>query len=176
MMRVLGIDAGRHTGLAVLDVDVRRGTAAYCDHATLEDWPGGLRLDDLRRWLGAYRPELVAVEVPEGHTYTGRHPATAHLIEAAGIGHELAGLAYGLGYDISKTSATVVRRALCRRGNASNGDVERMLRLRVSDWPRRSNNHARDAAAVALYAALRAPDLRAKAMAAAPASGRRPAT
>ncbi len=151
VMRVLGIDAGRDCGVALLDVDLAKGTAV-CIEATTLRRDG--RLDEFEESL-ENRPQLVAVELPEGHAYAGRTVATIHLAEAARIGGELAGFARGRGLDVVTTNAADVRRDLCGRGNVSNHDVAQMLRLRCPSWPRRSNNHARDAGAVAIWAALR---------------------
>lgn len=162
VLRVLGLDAGVHTGFAVIDVSVPKGTVSFVHCGVLDRAD---RIAALHQLLGA-EPflEMVAVEVPAGVVFQrergGRltRPAmTANLVEATGIGRELRGYAMGLGFEVALATAVEVRAGLCGRHNADDAAVERMLRLRCRNWPgpRKTNDHERDAAAVALFAALR---------------------
>jgi hypothetical protein len=161
-IRALGVDAGVHTAFAVIDVAVPQGTASFVQCGMLDRAD---RIAALDRVLND-EPflEMVAVEVPAGVVFQrergGRltRPAmTANLVEATGIGRELRGYAMGLGFEVALATAVEVRAGLCGRHNADDAAVERMLRLRCRNWPgpRKTNDHERDAAAVALFAALR---------------------
>lgn len=161
-LRVLGVDAGVHCGVAVLDVDLARGMGSFIHCGILD---AGDRIGELRRMLNdePFHP-LVAFEIPSGVVYErdrrgapSRPAMTKHLVEAAGIGRELRGVALALGFEVATATAGEVRAALCGRNNADDAAVESMLRLRCPTWPapRKTTNHERDAGAVAIFAALR---------------------
>lgn len=146
-MIVLGIDAGTHVGLAVLALD--RGAFRH-EWSSSGRWPMTALVSYV---LSQHRPSLVVIEAPKGYGYSNAR--VANLLDAARIGGELAGIARSFGVEVIETHAQETRRALCGKGNASDKLVADVVRMRIHDWPKRSNCHARDAAIAAMFGALR---------------------
>lgn len=155
-MLAIGIDAGKHLGVAVLEV---LGGAMQCRAAMLHtvhdpwslDWP-----TDLARELFSV-PEFAArqdacfcVELPKA-TYPGKAASsslTKALIEAS-----VAGMVCAKHFDASLiTTAADVRRMFCGSPSANDADVQRALRaLRITLPTGANNTHTRDAALAAAY-------------------------
>jgi Holliday junction resolvasome RuvABC endonuclease subunit len=148
-MLILGADVGARTGWALLACD-RAASFVACG-----ELPRVGRADALEALIRSTRPDLVAFERPAGYAYDAAR--VKHLLAAAEIAGALADRARRH-VEVVEYTATEWRGALCSRASATNPQVETMVRLRVTGWPapRKSNEHERDAAGVALYAYERA--------------------
>lgn len=145
-MIVLGIDPGKHTGIAVLEL---RGTQR-------PRWIAGetVEQDQVSDWLKAYRPELVVVETPKS---IHRAQANVHLIATAILAGEYRAMAEGANYRAIAISPEQWRASLIgvfRKGKID-GRVKEMLERIVEGLPS-TNNHVRDAAGAAIVGANRA--------------------
>lgn len=152
MTYAIGVDAGKHVGVALLSVLANRRASCLslkvCDPVGL-----GAHIDWLVKAFGA---TLVVIEIPDGSNY-GKRPNTAALLHARGVGERLRGFCEAKGLDVLMTTATEWRSALeCRGGKNEKADhaVKRMVQLRVEGLPRCAS-HERDAIGAALYGALR---------------------
>jgi hypothetical protein len=148
---VLGVDAGKRSGVALVDVGVR--DCRILTRGVYEQAELGPRVKSI---LDA-GVDLVVIEVPDGTNY-GKKPNTAALLNARGVGERLAGFCEALGHRVLLCTALEVRGALrCRPKKGETGDaaVKRMIRTRVSNWPNVSADHERDAAAAAIFGALK---------------------
>jgi hypothetical protein len=67
------------------------------------------------------------------------------------IGGQIDGLACGLDYHVMPVTPEEVRGALCGNQRATDDMVDAAITSAISGFPKRSNPHKRDAAAVALY-------------------------
>jgi len=151
---VLGVDPGKTTGLAVLEFKGTR--VSYVEHATATD-PIAVVLCDMfdRGDLADGKLDLVAVEIAERANNRARFgPSMATgLLQANEAGNELLLALVRAGYTgaTAKVTAANWRRFLCRRGSASDARIAAAVTRTVRGWPARSNEHARDAAGVAMY-------------------------
>lgn len=159
-MIVLGLDAGKHMGFAVLDVE-RGGIGRFIACGQIRETTNeerALRVDELL----LFYPDvaLVAVEVPAQlyRQLAKRDPSGKNLMQAMRIGAHLVGHLSARGYRVEEFTAPVWRRALKCTGTAkakANARVATMLWQRVPNWPKSSNDHARDAGGAALFAGAR---------------------
>lgn len=150
-MIVLGLDPGVTLhGWALLDMPpVGRGRMLAGGHMPTDEIPA--RFQCVREWYvcaPGYAPwiEVVGIETPAGYVHEHKRGA-ALLATAVEAGRfiERAGM---MGRALS---AAQVRKSLARNHSASDEAVEAALRVFL-EMPKRSNVHARDAAAVALVA------------------------
>jgi len=150
MTLALGIDPGATTAWALLEVGAARASFVSKGSTT-----AGVAICALEQIMRDHRP-LVAIErVVNVHGSARMGSSYAEgLVHAAWIGGELAGIAHVIGCRVETVQAGVWRQALCTSRVASDGEVKQMVRLRVPDWPPKSNEHERDAAGVALWAGL----------------------
>ena len=154
-MKVLGIDPGGSTGWALLDTtDPTPARYLASGELDADDPPA-----HLARLLAEHRPELVAIE-KVGSVYAKDGFGTrmaGNLYDAGWTGGRLYDRAAALGYHVVTVEAPDVRRAFQVRApkGKANAMVECVLRLRVPSWPPplKTNNHERDAALAALFAA-----------------------
>lgn len=150
MMRVLGIDLGStHHGLAVLDID--RGVATYRTHegrmSTAETvlivahLRGCCDLLVLETATGPHGGMDRAQAISSGRAFAAANRQAIRIAEAAGL----------VAIPVVEVTAREVRTALgC--GNTDSG-VKAYVTRWVAGWPKRSANHARDAAAAAIVGA-----------------------
>jgi hypothetical protein len=147
-MLVLGVDAGKHVGLALLeraDGRMRVLDAITCDvrDPWCIDWCDGVVP---REWSH----DAVCVEVPKG-TYPGKRSSsslTRALVEASVVGMMLA-TRLGARYI---TTAAEVRRMYCASPTAGDQEVKRALARMGLVMPRGADNsHTRDAALAAVF-------------------------
>jgi Holliday junction resolvasome RuvABC endonuclease subunit len=148
-MLVLGIDPGpEHVGWALLEVTVGGGGIAVvvgCGRVEVS----ALTFDG---------PELVSVERPDFRPIGGRgHVAQSlamgrALVTTAWIGGGIAADARARGYRVVAPTCGEVRRALAGKPTATDRELAWALGHYV-ELPKRSNNHTRDAMAVALVGA-----------------------
>lgn len=157
-MRVLGIDTGVHTGVAVLDVGARQATfvtAATWQSRDLERYALDL-LFGPRGLAMAFRPDMIAIEHIErvhGSKRMGSKYADG-LVGANELAGLLRGIALARGVRVERCTAGRWRAALCGSKCASDAAIAQMVKVRVVGWPKVSNEHQRDAAGVALFAGL----------------------
>lgn len=154
MTRVLGIDPGATIGVAMLDVGSARASLVAC--AKWDDGNDESLVETALRAIVHGGPEIVAIErvsAVHGAARMGSSYAEG-LARCNWIGGLLAGLAHARGKRVVTCSAAEWRSALCTSRVASDGEVKQMVRIRVPNWPAKSNEHERDAAGVALWAGL----------------------
>lgn len=148
-MKVMGFDPGANTGVCLLEAEPR-GRFAWRHHGVYREEI----LDVLATLLEAHRPDLVAVETPEG--YIHEHKRGRDLLAAAVLAGELAGRAHAMGYRVEKASPQLWRSMLCSDGSAKDPAIKAMVLVRAREVPRQTSSHARDAACVAMFCAMRA--------------------
>ena len=95
--------------------------------------------------------EAVALEVPRGPIFAPYRGPT--IIATAGIACAIAWEAERLGKPVVEFTAGEVRKALCGKANANDHAVADVVRGNVVDFPARSNEHVRDACALAVVGA-----------------------
>lgn len=147
-MRVIGYDPGATIGMAVLDVDGHR--ARLVDARVSRDT--SCVEGDLTLWA----PDLVAVETVS-HVYPrARFSArmASAISNASLVAGRILGAAEGLGIPTVEVTAATWRKAIVGSGTASDARVKAAILGRIAGVPRCSA-HVRDAAGVALFAALR---------------------
>lgn len=156
-MLAIGIDAGKHLGVAVLELE---GARLSCRAAMLHtvhdpwalDWPEQLRRDIFSvPEFAPHEPYAEwCIELPKA-TYPGKAASsslTKALIEAS-----VAGMVCAKHFDATCiTTAADVRRMFCGSATANDADVQRALRaLRITLPTGANNTHTRDAALAAAY-------------------------
>lgn len=146
-MRCLGIDPGANVGIGIVDT-LSRAEFQWV-HGTLLSRSS--RAHHLAMILDEYRPDLVAVESPEGFAY--EHVRGRDLLFAGRVAGELKGRAAERGYHVLEAPAPTWRKAVCGNGRASDAVIARVLGMRVRDMPR-TNAHVRDGVGVAAWAIL----------------------
>lgn len=157
MIRTIGIDPGRVVGLCVLDYEGNgKGLALVMqshkvDHAKVF-------ASHLQQALER-GPVVVAIEVPQhvhpGKMSKGRAFGIARgLIAARGQAGEFAGHARALGVRVLEVEATVWRKAIVGSATAKDARIKAAVLGRLVGAPRVTNAHSRDAAGVALWAAI----------------------
>jgi Holliday junction resolvasome RuvABC endonuclease subunit len=147
-MIVMGIDPGATVGLCVLNL---------AERPTSRVWSGSSRGETAAEVLGEIAiPALVCVErVERVHGSPRMGSAYAEgLVRAAWLGGEIAQWCRSRGARVVTCSAGTWRGALCGSSQATDAAIAAMVRLRIRDWPARSNAHERDAAGCALWAGL----------------------
>lgn len=152
-LRVLGIDPGRRVGVALLEM-TKAGHASGVRLATWTDESDSRLSDELLREVMRADIDVVGVERVErvhGSARMGSSYAEG-LARGNWIGGLLAGLARAQQVRVVTVEAREWRQALVGSRTASDAQVASMVRLRVANWPRRSNEHERDAAGVAIWA------------------------
>lgn len=152
-MRAFGLDAGKATGFAIVEVSPR-GTAVHIASGVLPGYDRTAEVDDVLSLFP--NVERVAVELPAQvfPKLAARDGSAKNLIAATAIGAELAGHLRAKGHVVEMLTANDWRRGLgCLRGDKL---VARIIRLRIPNWPKVSRTHARDAAGAAIFIALRA--------------------
>jgi len=152
---VLGLDPGSTIGVCVLDVGAHQASlvSATCWNEDADE----ILSSKLRELLWqSPRPELVAIErVYDVHGSARMGSSYAQGLALSNwIGGLLAGVARSQGVRVVTPPAGTWRKALCGSPRATDAQVKQMVRLRVPDWPARSNAHERDGAGVALWAGL----------------------
>jgi hypothetical protein len=122
--------------------------------------------DELRAWKASEPPvmghavQLVGVEVPQGiHTKkddakTARARGVA-LMKLRGTAAAIATSARLIGYDVLELSPDQCRSQIGMRRSPSDKAIKQALMVLVPNWPKKSNDHCRDAAVCALAAEMR---------------------
>ena len=146
---LLGLDVGVHTGYVVLTPSLP-GRYRYVAHGVIT----GNYVASVGEVVDMWAPTLVAVEVPQG--YVHEHARGKALLDAARLGGELVGHLRTVVERVEQVSAQEARKALCGRATATDAMVKAAVGYRVPTWPRRSNDHERDAALAAMFAFERA--------------------
>lgn len=143
-MHLLAIDPGpADSGYALLTVDGLRTT-----HQRSGKMPSTF---ETYRALGVASMNAVIVERPRGMAFAPyRVPG---LLDTANVAGGMAWLARWWGVRVEELSAQEVRKLLCGKANASDDDVEQVIRAHVAQVPKQTNEHARDAIAVGLVGA-----------------------
>lgn len=156
---VLGFDPGAvRLGWAALDLGGETPRHVESGTIAVDLAAGDAGLDALRCAVGALLarlgPGLVAVEriaAVHGHPRMGAAYASG-LVLGAEVGGEVAGLAAAQGFAVRTVTREAARAFLGLPSGATDAAVAVEVRARVGGWPARSNEHERDAAAVALLA------------------------
>ena len=150
---ILGVDPGsRWIGWAAMSDSGRLVGAGVLDLEQI-DARGIVRA--LRSYLAAGSPasRLVGVETVEavGHR-PGFGPRMAgDLVRAARLGGKIVQAFTDDGVLVKEPTAEEVRSHFFGRPVVDGAAVKALVRERIAGWPKVSNGHARDAAAVALY-------------------------
>lgn len=149
-MIVLGIDPGKVQTWCRLAIDGT--TCAYRAHGDVSD-----RVGMHAAMLGA---DLICIEEPSSIMPSKRLETAGHRV-AIGLGNgllrtmkrvrELERVAAELGIPVVLITSTAARRAIGIKIRAGKVDAQigRTVPRLISDWPKRSNNHTRDAAVTA---------------------------
>ncbi len=143
-MTILGLDPGLRTGVAL----IRNGSLLFaCDYDCRDDW----REDEgqaMYRWhafilgqLREHKPRLLVIEKANG----ARFGSTLTIPHTVRIVAQMA--AYAARVEVRLLSVQTIRKRVCGSGKAKKPDVARALDKRGLHA---SNDHARDAVAVAL--------------------------
>lgn len=155
-MIVLGIDPGsRFVGVAVLDVRAEgvTGRALYVAHDVLDVQALGeervllaiaAHLAHGVRLAGIERPERVASAV-----------MASAMLRTSWIAGRIAQALAVAAVRVHPFPAETWRTHFFGQAAVKNAPIATLIELHVTGWPKKSNEHARDAAAVALYAAVR---------------------
>lgn len=140
---VVGLDTGpRRCGWARIAMDGSRARFVEGGEVASE-------VADVRRLLERTRPDLLALECPSGYVHEAfRAPG---LLATARVTGGIAWLASMSGITSTELPATAVRKVLCGKATAKDGDVRDAL-ARLGVLPMRSNVHVRDAIALAIVA------------------------
>lgn len=153
---IIGVDPGLSaTGAAVLMIAGDKYEIIFAEtKKTRSKDPVTERLAAIGSWfaqvLGEYKPVCVSVEEVFSH---GRHPATAvNMGQARGVVLAACGAA---GVEVMEYAARRVKQAITGSGAASKEQVQKMVRrhLDMDEFP--GDEHAADAAALALCAAFK---------------------
>lgn len=142
-MRILGIDPGTaKTGLAVVEVGTD-GNGVWIESTTVA--PNELNPSLFTDYKVNKDISVVAIESPEGHN----GPAIKYLAPTAQLAGECGGMCRVLGMHILYVKPREWRKVLCGRGNPTDASIAEALGVAM-DLPKRSNEHTRDAAGLAL--------------------------
>lgn len=151
---ILGIDPGsRHVGWAAIDDAGGYLLAGVLDLAQLG--PAGV-VSKLRAFVaGTGASRTVAVETVEAVGYRpGFGPRMAgDLVRAARLGGKIVQAFADDGVLVTEPTAEAVRMHFFGRPSVDAAATRALVQQRIAGWPKVSNGHARDAAAVALYVA-----------------------
>jgi crossover junction endodeoxyribonuclease RuvC len=152
---IVGVDPGlAATGAAVLSAASSGFDLIFTETVkTSSKTPAPERLSAISSWfagvLEEYKPTYVSVEEVFSH---GRHPATAvNMAQARGVVLAACGTA---GVEVMEYAPRRVKQAITGSGAASKEQVQKMVRrhLDMDEFP--GDEHAADAAALALCAAF----------------------
>jgi Holliday junction resolvasome RuvABC endonuclease subunit len=148
---IIAFDPGsKKTGLAVLEGPIDRQARPKFQWGGHVPNDGAMRELRLLATIRAAYP-IVAVESPSGFIH--QHARGAQLLETAKVAGELVGLAKSLGLRVVEMPRQDWARALCGKGiRGSPGDrhVKRAVEMFVSNLPKRSSTHVRDAIGLAV--------------------------
>jgi crossover junction endodeoxyribonuclease RuvC len=157
---VLGFDPGVHLGWCALRMGGGAPVHVASGVVAVDLAAGDPGLATLRAELGAllsrFAPVLVAVErIQRVHPCPRLGPSYASgLVLAAHVAGEVAGFAAARDVEVRTGTREAARAALGLAPAAKDAAVAVEVRARVAGWPPRSNEHERDAAAVALLAGV----------------------
>lgn len=147
-MMVFAFDTGpKSHGWALLNVTdddacyLKSGTV---DATTAEKW---LPLHE-----DFYFGALLAIECPL-HAFSAK--LASSIIATARAAGELGGAAKARGYRVEYITAADWRAGLLGAANAHDGAVKAWVEQHIQGWPKKSNPHTRDAAALAVWAGRR---------------------
>lgn len=156
---MLAVDPGSKTSSYVV-VRCDGASVTYLTGYTEESTPLGVgnMLCDAFDCSGPGEDVTIAVEVAEGHAYQPfRVPHLLGTAEAVGI---ITAMAHERGVGVLRMTAGEVRKALVGKahgGGKQKVNMDQLIKSAVEagviDWPKRSNVHVRDAAALAIVAA-----------------------
>lgn len=157
MSIILGIDPGsKQSGFAYLNGTEEGGTWRYDFVRT-----GRLENDKVRDLVTGTHWDVLAIERVQGLVYSSKgNGASGHLIETADFAGELRGTGrtiarFGDGSKrVTSFTAREWRKAIVGKPNPENREVTPVVLRMVNGWPKRSNNHERDAGGVAIFGAL----------------------
>lgn len=146
---VIGVDPGpKKCGWAVIWYE--RSAASTARYVT-----GGMVESHVNAFattlFGANANAVVAVETPSG--YVHEHARGAQLLATARVAGELVGVAKANGRHVIELSPETWRRALTGKTTASDATIKRAVGFHVTEMPKRSNSHTRDAIGVAIVGA-----------------------
>jgi Holliday junction resolvasome RuvABC endonuclease subunit len=144
---VLGIDTGpKSHGWAVIRVEGESARYADSGNCPVEL---GTDLTKMSAWNGE---TLIAIEAPL-HAYSA---ATASpIIATARAAGELGGAAKARGYRVEYVTAADWRAGLLGAANAHDRAIAAWVQEHIQGWPKKSNPHTRDAAALAVFTGRR---------------------
>lgn len=144
-MRVLGVDPGATVGLCLLEV--RAGKAWWCGDDATRD---ALACDLCRDELDLVVIEKIGAVFPKDGF--GVFMAQS-LMRTAVICDRIRAHFEARRLRVLEVGASTWRKAVVGKGNASDSMVKAAIELVVTDWPKTSRNHVRDAAGCALWGA-----------------------
>jgi Holliday junction resolvasome RuvABC endonuclease subunit len=157
MSTILGIDPGsKQSGFAYLKAEEERGVWRFTFLRT-----GRLENDKIRDLVNGTHWDVLAIERVQGLVYSSKgNGASGHLIATADFAGELRGMGQTLarfaggGKRVTDFTAREWRKALVGKPNPENNEITPVVLRLVNGWPKRSNNHERDAAGVAAFGVL----------------------
>lgn len=154
-LRVTGLDPGSTaTAFARISVMLVDGGPAIAFGEC-----GDIPNEELAKWVARDTSDIIAVERPEGRVYSSKGAGIVpHLLQAANA----AGIVRGA-VEVANESRPAVallecpavrwRKDVVGKGSATNAEVKAAVLRLVGGWPKRSDNHERDACGVAIHAA-----------------------
>jgi len=164
-MRVIGFDPS-NTGAAFAVLDVAGGSRVFVGRGDVEAWAVGKLLRDMNK------PDLIAIERPHGVNMHPRPQASMRELHqmiamARSVGTALMGASYVVGRISGVAEEMMIRTielsasrwrgmlGVARRTKDTSQDdlIRDAVQSLISDWPKKSNSHVRDAAGVGLVAA-----------------------
>jgi Holliday junction resolvasome RuvABC endonuclease subunit len=156
MSTILGIDPGsKQSGFAYLKAE--KSAKGWDFHFIRK---GRIENEKILDLVNGTHWDVLAIERVKGIVYGSKGGASGHLIDTAdfagelrGIGRMLARFAGG-GKRVTSFTAREWRKALVGKANPENNEITPVVLRLVNGWPKRSNNHERDAAGVAAFGAL----------------------
>ena len=146
-MRVLGIDPSTTGGYYALLECKPGGTATLLE----KGFVGGSRDElhaSIKELFTQLKPELVAIETPEGTPVTNNGMA---LLNTAALAGYFEAVALGMDLKAFTVGAMLWRREMCSKSSPTNAEIHYYYRLLVQDSPK-TNEHIRDAAMTGLHA------------------------
>jgi Holliday junction resolvasome RuvABC endonuclease subunit len=155
-MLILGIDPGpTEIGYAVLRRDTATRRGSYVDAGKFA--VDARMCDELFGLVKVHGIGAVGVELP-GRLHPDRNISRAALVSRSNqllatvkIQERIVGWLNGFGfYDVHEVTASDWRRGIVGRSSPSDAAIKVAIMRQVAGWPKRSNEHERDAAGVAL--------------------------
>lgn len=156
-MIVIGVDAPQ--GWCALNVENGRGSLLGL--GSLDE---GKEADELTRYITRYAPAVVVIErAVKVYAFGRGDDNAAHIRRAVSEGLIATAEAAGemkhackvAGVRCTMTDADAIRKAFSIKGKTrteKDNSVAREVKLRIANWPARTNTHERDAALAALFA------------------------